>query len=154
MLKIITISTSILVLISCNFRHNVAKTEIFSNYLEKIDKKIPREKHLYILAPRIACSGCVHQLVNSIEKNILFLNNKNISIITSNSKLFSEEITSRVDYYLDVEEELDYINLDLYNITLIETKDEYIEKIIYLEITDESKLISYIKKHSPNNIKY
>ncbi|MDT8413052.1 MAG: hypothetical protein RQ875_11350 [Vicingaceae bacterium] len=148
MLKIITISTTILILISCNSKHNVAKTEIFSNYLEKIDKKIPKEKHLYILTTRLACSGCVHQLVNSIEKNIHILNNKNISIITSNSKLFSEDIISRVDYYLDVEENLDYINLDLYNITLIETKGGYIEKIIYLKIGEGSKFIDYIKKYS------
>lgn len=138
----------ILFLISCKPDKNAYQTKVFSNYLKEIGKVIPQTKHLYIVAPKLSCHGCVYQLTTYVENNINILNKKNISIITSKTNLFSNKIASGVDYYLDTKENIDYIDMDLYNITLIETDNQRIEKITQLEAEDGINFVSYLKKYN------
>jgi GTPase involved in cell partitioning and DNA repair len=146
MYKIFSINI-IIIILSCNPSKNSPQTEVFSIYLKEIEREIPKSSHLYIIAPRLSCSGCVQQLATNVENNIDALNKKNISIITSKADLFSDKATSKVNYYLDKKEDIDYIDMDLYNITLIETVDKQVKKIIHLEVEDGNKFVEYLNKY-------
>jgi len=119
------------------------QTRIFQEYLLSINRELPNKPHLYIVTPTLSCKGCVQRLIPSVKN----LNENNITIITTNKQLFTADVINKVDYYYDEEREIDYLDLDLYSITLILTKNERIEKFDYLEADENEKLESYINKY-------
>lgn len=137
----------VLMLFSCKSEIDSYETSIFSKYLGSINKEISVEKHLYIIVPNLVCKGCVVQIKPDLETSIKQLKKDNITILSSKKNYFSEEIVSATDFYYDEESKIDYIDLELYNITLVETEYESIKKISHLEIDNAESFIDYLKRY-------
>ena len=138
--------------LGCYREVSCEETDLFANYLKSLDKEIPARDHLYILAPKYSCSGCVSDLMPQLERYGDQLNKQGITIITTNPQLFSMELRSNVEFIQDDSGELDYVNLDLYNLVLVETKDEKISTIMRLEPTDGNTLLEVLERYSSMTI--
>ena len=112
------------------------ETIIFLRYLKKIGFSITDNKHLFIVIPNNGCGGCVSTYVDIIEQNQILFERKNITIISTRQEFQESPISRFSNYIYDKNNELDYINLDLYNVCIIQTNDEKVIGIKRFDVNE------------------
>lgn len=105
------------------------ETKIFNKYLDTFSEDIPQEGQLYIIYSNIACNGCISLASQAISEHIGLINESNTTVIYTNPDIIPEMLLQRGTCIFDKCSEIDYINLNIYNVSLIETKDRQIIKI-------------------------
>lgn len=120
------------------------QTKIFSKYLrENYYIGIQQEEHRYFIVTNNSCPACLEFLLSGIETKIHFVKQKN-SIITSNPSLVPDTLTKCFNYYEDKMSNIDYLNLNIYNLTIIVTSNYKITDIVHFNANDKGKLIKFL----------
>ena len=123
-------------------------TRIFSNYIYKeFNIKIIDSLHYYILIPRFGCKGCFKQSFADLNKIIKENNKKDFTIITTNPEIISDELKSRMKIWIDTSGKLDVLNLEIANLTLVETQNKKVNFLKSISTLNGDNLASLIKIH-------
>lgn len=121
---LITIFICLSIFYSCSDLRDKSgrQTEIFTNYLtENFDEKISEELQYYVLISNFRCIGCVEKNLLELTEFINASNSNHFTFITSDMNVFPESLRTKVKILLDKNNKFDYLNLDIANLTLIET---------------------------------
>jgi hypothetical protein len=117
----------IIVICSCAEKED-KQTKILSGYLDKNFKlAIPDSLQYYFLIPKLGCAGCDQKLL--VELNKIDYKNKNIILITSKKKDMLYDLIPPVPVLYDTLGTLDVLNLNLYNVCIVKTKNRKINFI-------------------------
>ena len=124
------------------------RTLIFSSYLKKeFSMEIPKDEHIYILIPELACKGCI---INKTQKEIEWLlkkqRNNNFTIISSNAPFIDYISKNNINYLADNSGKLDRLNLDISNITVINTQNRAIKDLKSIATDDTNSIEFYVNK--------
>jgi len=121
------------------------KTEIFSKYLfQQFHTDIPNELHYFILVPKMGCKGCMHKTLIELSKLINKENSKKFTFISTNDDVIPDELIIKIKLLHDEAKLLDNLNLDIANITIVETlehKVNYIKPIYEDQISSLTNII-------------
>jgi hypothetical protein len=121
---LITIFISISISFSCSDLKNKSEkqTEIFTDYLkENFNENISNELQYYFLISNYRCVGCVEKNLLELTEFINAGNSNHFTFITSDMNVFPDSLRTKVKILLDKNNKFDYLNLDIANLTLIET---------------------------------
>ena len=121
-------------------------TEIFSDYLNQQFKiQIPDELHYFVLIPRLVCKGCAEMTLRDLNTLINKDNRNKFTFISTNNEIIPNELKSKINLLHDDSGKLDNLNLEIANVTLVETLNHKVNfvKPFYL---DEKIPISKIIK--------
>jgi hypothetical protein len=120
-----------------------SKTEVFMMYLADYHKRnIPNEINFFIIIPEYGCNGCFQVFIPNLITGLMPLKNHVTFIVSKNSYL-SDTTFSTYENLRDSTRIIDYLPLEVANITVIQTKNYEIDKIIHLNsIEDANKFIN------------
>ena len=143
-LKIISIL--FIIINSCNIQKSDRKTEIFSNYLQKeFNVKIPDSLHYYIIIPEYGCKGCMQRIVKLSVERIEDDIRKHVTFILSNrDEIISFDLFQDYKLLHDKDQVIDYLALNIANVTIIVTRKEKVTKII--NVNDEKTMLSFCEE--------
>jgi hypothetical protein len=128
----------LLLLLSC--KNESKETIIFKKYLETTHHlEIPENSNIYIVFPKLACKGCVQDLIGNIADNLD--KNKTYTFIVSNTSIyFPANLSSIGKWHFDKKGDIDKINLGLSNLTIIKTNKGQVVSVIPIDIGEYDKL--------------
>jgi len=116
-----------------------SKTEVFKNYLADYHKRnIPNEINFFIIIPEYGCNGCFQVFIPNLIIGLMPLRNHVTFIVSKNSYL-SDTTFSHYDNLPDTNRIIDYLPLDVANITIIQTRNYEIDKILHLNSIEDTK---------------
>ena len=120
---------------SCNNKYNT-ETKQLNKLLSNYNKTISQNNHIYILAARFPCPGCIQRIYLNIDKFIKNPDKKNISIIAYDKTYIPKSLLKKVEFIEDSNRVIDNIYYYLGNIIAIETNKSQIVKYEDLKTTD------------------
>lgn len=121
-------------------------TGIFSAYIQKeFDAQIPDSLHYFILVPKLVCKGCATDELLELSTLTDESDRKQITYITSNPELFSPELRQKINLLFDGRGTLDRLNLEIANLTLVETKNRQVNFIKPFYADEGKSLASFLK---------
>lgn len=106
-------------------------TQLFSEYLQyELGVKIPDDTHFFLIVLKDGCQGAIESTLMDLDSTLNVKNdNTNVSIITSNKQLSNKYFSeSNIQIYLD--RTIDVINLPIYNVSLIKTRNSQVLYIL------------------------
>lgn len=135
---------SILIVTFCTFSCNTYKYKkknmIFKNYLMEMNYFIPEQTHYFIIAPNVSCHNCIKSLCNEFTKSPNILGKNNLTFISSNRSYLTEAIIAHKNFLFDSLGAIDYLDLGLNNLTIIETNSSRIQSIKSISTTAEMQV--------------
>ncbi|HPR58955.1 MAG TPA: hypothetical protein PK915_11350 [Bacteroidales bacterium] len=131
-----------------------SKSEIFQDYLiQSHNKIIPENLHYFIVVPGYGCMGCYQAFIPHLTKELHSVSNC-VSFIVSNKEYMNDSFFVNYEFLADSNRIIDYLPLDIANLTVILTKDSQIQKVIHLNTTSETTdFINELQVHSPGTDK-
>lgn len=145
--SITLITTIIFCLISCLRNNSNNKDEsAFEKYLTDKGISFNQESHAFIIISQNSCNGCISKYIEIIEQNREIFERNDISIITSKSSLRQRSISGFNNLYFDFERDLDYLNLELHNICIINFVEGKFDRIKKFKINQHNLFIKQFKK--------
>lgn len=115
-----------------NININDYKTNLLSEYLKSHNSHIPQEQHLYIIYSNMSCTGCVMIAEGVIPEYISYMNKSNTTFIISGKYSDLSDLVEKTNYIRDDKQEIEYIDLELFNISLIQTDKGKISNVFSL----------------------
>lgn len=116
---------------------------IFKEYIENLGLTVPKERTNYILIPKTGCQGAMASVLMELE-HVLVKTKCSFLIISSNKELVAEFIKKDFKIIIDKKQELDLLNLPISNVSVIETENFKIKKIISSNRCEEKIIIKII----------
>ncbi|NCU31509.1 MAG: hypothetical protein EOM23_00920 [Candidatus Moranbacteria bacterium] len=114
------------------------KSEMFRDYLiERHSKIIPENLHYFIVVPGYGCMGCYQSFIPYLTKELHSVSNS-VSFIVSNKEYMNSSFFNNYEFLTDSDRIIDYLPLNIANITVIETKGSKIQKILHLNTMSET----------------
>ena len=114
---------------SCNTMNYSHDTKIFSKYLySTFFEEIPLNQHYYFLITSNSCFPCVNTFMEiMIKQNSKYLANK-VTVITTIPDFEKEKFKTVLKILYDDKGDLNYLDLNLYNLSVFETLEGQIVK--------------------------
>lgn len=135
---------SLVLITSCKEGKFSKEESIFFNYLKNENIKLS-SNHLYVLLPQLACKSCVKSLVPILEEGEFDV--ENMTIITTSSKVANNSNLKEISVVLDQNKDLDYLDLNIFNLTYVEVKNSQIIDFSSIEAGDANRLNDVLKDY-------
>jgi hypothetical protein len=129
-----------------------SKSETFQNYLiESHNKNIPENLHYFIVVPGYGCIGCYQTFIPYLTKELLNISSS-VSFIVSKKEYLNDTVFNNYEFLADKNRIIDYLPIDIANITVIQTKHSKIQKVFNLNTMSEtSEFIHESQAHPPSS---
>lgn len=120
------------------------QSKIFNTYLTKtFNTSIPGVMHYYLIIPKLGCAGCVEATLQEINTFLSEQPSNDITIITSRETL--PAITTKVPILYDTSGLLDVLNLNIYNVCIVQTKNHRVSFIKPIQMNETDCIRNLIK---------
>ena len=146
-MKLIVALTTIVLVWGCSQPPEKDKnTKIFSAYIQKeFNMEIPDSIHYYFLVPKLVCKGCVVDRLVELSELINQGNKDKFTFITTNPDIFPTTLKSKINLLHDKKGTLDILNLEIANLTIVETSQNKINFIKPIYPDENHPLTNFIK---------
>ena len=130
---------------SCAYDPFARDTAIFSDYLQEYHHKtIGIEKHYYFIVTNNSCNACVRKFTAWMNDNIAPVKLSRITLITSVTDLIDPEIKKNFEMLPDSAGQINYLNLGLYNMSVLITCEGRITGRKQFQSNEEKLFQSFI----------
>ena len=133
-------------LLSCAAKKEDRVTRIFSNYInQNLNLKIKDNLHYFILIPKLGCKGCFKEALLELDTIVTKNNEKHFTIITTNTEIISNELKNRASILIDTSGKLDVLNLEISNLTLVETENKKVNFLKSISTLNGERLANFVR---------